>query len=90
MRNTTFSDWEKIKSIIKDYETNQNPKKEDIAKGFIESYDQHHLELPKNFGSWIELYTKIIKEILNVYPKIDFSNVLDDDGNYISIEHLSY
>jgi len=82
-----FADWEKIKSIVSDYGISiNNP---DIAKGFIEHYDQEHLQLSKVFGSWTELYTEIINKLLRVYPDIKLKDLLDDNGNYIIIQNTT-
>lgn len=83
-----FKDWEKIKSIVQEYGVSiQQP---EIAKGFLEDYDQEHLELSKVFGSWVELYTGIINKLMRVYPDMPLKDLLDDDGNYTTIEELKY
>ena len=63
---TEFKDWDKIKSIVREYGLSIN--KPDVAKGFLEHYDQEHSQLSKVFGSWVELYTDIINQILVGYP----------------------
>ena len=85
---TEFKDWEKIKSIVREYGLSIN--KPNTAKGFLEDYDQEHLQLSKVFGSWVELYTEIINKLLRVYPDMKLKDLLDDSGNYTTIEDLKY
>lgn len=83
-----FKDWEKIKSIVQEYGVSiQQP---EIAKGFLEHYDQEHLELSKVFGGWTELYTGIINKLMRVYPDMPLKDLLDGHGNYTTIEQLKY
>ncbi|MDD2675647.1 MAG: hypothetical protein PHF81_12285 [Flavobacterium sp.] len=85
---TEFKDWEKIKSIVREYGLSIN--KPDVAKGFLEHYDQEHSQLSKVFGSWVELYTEIINKLMRVCPDIPLKDLLDDNGNYTTIEDLKY
>ena len=85
---TEFKDWEKIKSIVKEYGLSIN--KPDFAKYIIEHYNQEHLMLSKVFGSWVELYTDIINQILIGYPDMPLKDLLNDSGNYTTIEDLKY
>lgn len=82
---TEFKDWEKIKSIVRDHGLSIN--QPDIAKGFLEHYDQEHSQLSKVFGSWVELYTEIINKLIRVYPDMPLKDLLDDDGSYILLEN---
>lgn len=82
---TEFKDWEKIKSIVREYGLSIN--KPDVAKGFLEHYDQEHSQLSKVFGSWVDLYTEIINKLMRVYPDMPLKDLLDDDGSYILLEN---
>lgn len=82
---TEFTDWEKIKSIVKDHGLSIN--QSDIAIGFLEHYNQEHSQLSKVFGDWVELYTEIINKLLRVYPDMKLKDLLDDQGNYMLIQN---
>lgn len=84
---TEFKDWEKIKSFVREYGVSIH--KPDVAKGFLEDYDQEHSQLSKVFGSWVELYTEIIQKLLRVHPDMKLKDLLDDQGNYMTIEDIS-
>jgi hypothetical protein len=84
MKHTEFRDWEKIKKIVKEH--GESIGKPDIAKGFIDDYDQEHSQLSESFGGWVDLYTEIIGKLLRVYPDMNLKHLLDDDGTYITIE----
>ncbi|SEG31132.1 hypothetical protein [Flavobacterium urumqiense] len=83
---TEFKDWEKIKSIVKDH--GLSIKQPDIAKGFLEDYDQEHSQLSKVFGSWVELYTEIINKLLRVYPDMPLKDLLNDQGDYMLVQNI--
>lgn len=85
---TEFKDWEKIKSIIREYGLSIG--EANYCKYIIERYDEEHSQLSKVFGSWVELYTDIINQILHGYPDMPLKDLLDDSGNYMTIEDLKY
>jgi hypothetical protein len=82
---TEFRDWENIKSIVREHGASIN--QPGIAKGFLEHYDQEHLQLSSKFGDWIDLYTEIINKLLRVYPDMKLKDLLDDDGSYCLLEN---
>lgn len=85
MNLTDFSDWTRIKTVIIDYSTTHESKQP--FENLINGIEEDILSRSEAFSDWQTFFNRYLYIIGDLYPGINFGNLVDENNQYLMLEN---